>query len=58
MGYLEAIVEAVGAERVIFGTDMPFIDPFFGLAKVSGAKLTAGQKALILGGNVRRLLDV
>jgi predicted TIM-barrel fold metal-dependent hydrolase len=58
MGYLEAIVDAVGAERVIFGTDMPFIDPFFGLAKVSGAKLTAGQKKLILGGNVRRLLDV
>jgi predicted TIM-barrel fold metal-dependent hydrolase len=58
MGYLEAFVAAVGAERVIFGTDMPLIDPFFGLAKVTGANLTTEQKALILGGNVQRLLGI
>jgi uncharacterized protein len=58
MGYLEAAVAAVGAERVIFGTDMPFIDPFFGLSKVTGAKLTDEQKELILAGNVMRLLEL
>lgn len=58
MGYLEAAVAGVGAERVIFGTDMPLIDPFFGLAKVTGADLTDEQKALILGGNLKRLLGL
>jgi predicted TIM-barrel fold metal-dependent hydrolase len=58
MGYLEAIVAAIGPERLIFGTDMPLIDPYFGLAKVTGADLTDEQKALILGGNIQRLLGI
>lgn len=55
MGYVEAMVEGVGAERVIFGTDMPLIDPNFGVAKVTGADLTEEQKELILGKNILRL---
>jgi len=56
MGYLEAAVAGVGAGRVIFGTDMPLIDPFFGFAKVAGAELTDDEKALIFGGNILRLV--
>lgn len=56
MGYIEALVDGVGAERVIFGTDMPLIDPFFGYAKVIGADLSDHDKALILGGNILRLV--
>jgi predicted TIM-barrel fold metal-dependent hydrolase len=56
MGYLEAMVAGVGAERVIFGPDMPLIDPLFGYAKVAGADLGDEQKALILGGNILRLV--
>jgi len=56
MGYVEAMVEGVGAERVIFGTDLPLIDPFFGLAKVTGADLSDEQKELILGKNILRLI--
>jgi predicted TIM-barrel fold metal-dependent hydrolase len=56
MGYVEAMVEGVGAERVIFGTDMPLIDPFFGLAKVTGADLTQEEKDLILGENILRII--
>ena len=55
MGYVEALVEGVGAERVVFGTDLPLIDPFFGLAKITGADLTEEQKDLILGKNIQRL---
>jgi predicted TIM-barrel fold metal-dependent hydrolase len=47
----------VGADRVIFGTDMPLIDPFFGYAKVLGTQLSDQEKALILGGNILRLVD-
>jgi predicted TIM-barrel fold metal-dependent hydrolase len=57
MGYLEAAVEAVSAERIIFGTDMPFIDAHFGLAKVTSANLSEEQKELILAENVLRLLN-
>jgi len=56
MGYIEALVAGVGAERVIFGTDMPLIDPFFGYAKVIGTELSDDEKALILGGNILRLV--
>ena len=56
MGYVEAMVEGVGAERVIFGTDTPLIDPFFGLAKITGADITEEQKELILGKNIMRLI--
>jgi predicted TIM-barrel fold metal-dependent hydrolase len=57
MGYVEAMVEGVGAERVIFGTDMPLIDPFFGLAKVTGANLTQEEKEFVLGKNIMRILE-
>jgi hypothetical protein len=57
MGYIEALVAGVGAERVIFGTDMPLIDPFFGYAKVMGTELSEEEKALILGGNILRLVE-
>jgi len=57
MGYLEAMVAGVGADRVIFGTDMPLIDPFFGYAKVAGAELSEEEKALIFGGNILRLIE-
>ncbi len=57
MGYLEAMVAGVGAHRVIFGTDSPLIDPFFGYAKVIGADLTDEEKTMILGENILRLVD-
>ena len=58
MGYIEAAVAGVGADRVVFGTDMPLLDPFFGMAKVTGADLLQEQKDLILGNNVMNLLGL
>jgi predicted TIM-barrel fold metal-dependent hydrolase len=55
-GALEWMVREVGAERVLFGTDQPFIDPRPQLGRVAFAKLTDGEKTAILGGNARRLL--
>lgn len=57
-GYIEAAVEGVGAERVIFGTDLPLLDPFTQLAKVTGADLSDDQKELILGRNIARLIGL
>lgn len=55
-GFVEAWVREVGAERVVWGTDMPGADLLLTLAKVRDADLTAEQKALVLGGNAERLL--
>jgi predicted TIM-barrel fold metal-dependent hydrolase len=58
MGYIEAAVETLGPERVIFGTDMPLLDPYTQLAKVTTAELDEEAKDLILGGNMARLLNL
>jgi len=52
------VVRRVGAERVIFGTDNPFIDPRPGLGRLLMARLTDDQKRLILGGNAKRVFGL
>ncbi|HXA14076.1 MAG TPA: amidohydrolase family protein [Opitutaceae bacterium] len=62
---LRRMVDAVGVDRVLFGSDYPLIlfpreetEPGFArfLAQVSEVKLTAAQRAALLGGNAGRLL--
>jgi len=57
-GMLERAVAELGAERIVFGTDMPLLDPHTQLAKVRGADLPDEAKALILGGNYARILGL
>ena len=53
---LEYAVEFLGAERILFGTDMP--GPYItNLGQVLGAGLTPQQQELILYKNARKLLD-
>ena len=53
---IEWMIAEVGADRVIFGTDMPWIDPRFTLGKVAYANLSDEQRRLVLGENMARLL--
>jgi len=55
-GWTELAVKWLGAERVVFGTDTPIRSYGMSLGKVLGAKITPRDRALILGGNARRLL--
>ena len=55
-GFVEMAVREVGAERVMFGSDMPGRSLASQLAKVQGAQISESDKELILGGNLRRLL--
>ena len=55
---LEHMVRQVGAERVIFGTDSPWLDPRFVLGKVAYADLSDEQLRSVMGDNVRQLLQL
>ncbi|WDZ82663.1 amidohydrolase family protein [Micromonospora cathayae] len=56
--WLGRLVDALGPQRVLHGTDACFIDQRYGLGRVHGAALTDHQRALVLAGNARRLLQL
>ncbi len=53
---VEFFVREVGPERVLFGTDNPFIDPRPQIGRVALARISNEDKAKIFGGNVRRYI--
>ncbi|MGH9469079.1 MAG: amidohydrolase family protein [Terriglobia bacterium] len=57
-GFLEAAVSALGAEKIIFGTDMPLLDPWVQSAKITETRLSAEDKNLIMGRNILRLMGL
>lgn len=54
-GVVEMAVRELGAERVIYGSDVGGRSFASQLAKVAGAEIPDAAKALVLGGNLRRL---
>lgn len=57
-GCIERWVSEIGADRIIWGTDMPGIDLLFTLSKVRDADITSEEKRKILGVNAARLLKI
>jgi predicted TIM-barrel fold metal-dependent hydrolase len=55
-GFVEMAVRELGAERVIYGSDVGGRSFASQLAKVLGADIPDSAKELIVGGNLRRLL--
>ena len=55
-GFVEMAVRELGAERVIYGSDVGGRSFASQLSKVIGANIPDSAKELILGGNLRRLL--
>lgn len=56
-GFTEMAVRELGAERVIYGSDVGGRSFASQMAKVIGAEIPESAKELILGGNLRRLLQ-
>ena len=55
-GIIEYAVEQLGAERVLYGSDVPIRDFAVALARITGSRLDAVTQRKILYENARRLL--
>lgn len=57
-GNVEWFVSEVGANKIIFGTDMPFFDPSPAVARVAMARITEQEKRDIFSANISALLGL
>jgi len=55
-GDLKRWVDAVGADRLLFGTDVPFNDNAHQIGRVTHAAISEADKRAILGGNMMRIV--
>jgi predicted TIM-barrel fold metal-dependent hydrolase len=58
LGFLETCVAELGASKIIFGTDIPLLDPWPQLTKIRQTRVAASDLDLIMGGNILRLMGV
>lgn len=56
--FVESCIRELGADRVIFGTDIPLLDPWPQWMKVHETRITDEERALLMGGNILRLMGV
>ena len=57
-GVIEEMVRGVGAEKVLYGSDMPFLNPVTQIAKVVYSNIPVSDKKNILGLNAARLFGI
>ena len=55
---MEFLVEGAGEDRVLYGSDMPLIEPRHQIAKITTADLSDETKRKILGLNAIRILGL
>lgn len=55
-GMIEHAIEEVGADRVLYGSDLPLLDPVLQVAKVTESRISEDAKRMILHENIDRLL--
>jgi predicted TIM-barrel fold metal-dependent hydrolase len=53
---VESLAEVIGAERLLFGSNLPYHDPALGVGMLHYGLLTPAQKTAIAGRNLERLL--
>lgn len=55
---VEKIVAGVGSERVVFGTDLPFLDSRIQIGRLAFSRLDDNQLTQVLGQNARRIFGL
>ncbi len=56
-GIVDKMVDAVGADRILFGTDIPWYDPAYGIGSVLFSRISDEDKYKILYQNAKQLAD-
>ncbi len=54
-GIVDKMVREVGADRIFFGTDLPWYDPAYGIGSVLFSRISDEDKYKILYGNAKKL---
>lgn len=57
-GAIEELVDGAGAERVLYGSDQPLMDPRAQIGKIITARISDAAKRQVLGDNARRILGL
>jgi predicted TIM-barrel fold metal-dependent hydrolase len=57
-GFVESFVDRIGAERIVWGSDVPLYDPIMAISKVKDSDISEDAKQLILGKNIARILGI
>ena len=55
---LRNAIDALGPERIVYGTDMDLINPAFGLGVYYEADMSPEEDSLVMAGNARRILGL
>jgi uncharacterized protein len=56
-GVIEYLVAHAGADKVLYGSDQPLMDPRCQIGKIVTARISDEDKRCVLGGNAKRLLN-
>lgn len=56
--HIKILIEKIGAERILFGTDYPFVTPSFSILSVLRATNNENERKLIFSGNAKKLLTI
>ena len=56
LGAIRRTIDEVGKERVVFGSDLDFIDPAYALGVYAAADMTPDEERAVMAENARRIL--
>lgn len=56
-GMVEFLVKQVGSDRILFGTDAPFLDPRPAVGRIGYADISDEEKQKILGLNMKKIME-
>ncbi|MBO3803303.1 MAG: amidohydrolase family protein [Candidatus Brockarchaeota archaeon] len=57
-GYVEKMVNEAGSEKILFGTDLPWFDPHYGIGCILFSRIDDGDRHDILHRNAEKLLGL
>jgi uncharacterized protein len=58
LGRVDDAVRELGAERVLFGSDFPLLDPSICMGMMEDSKISGREKELVMYKNAKRIFDI